>query len=47
MFNFYLARLASRPVDLRQQYLDETVAAKFRAEVKDEWNRIHPDEPLE
>ena len=46
MINYYLKRLATRPTEERQTYLDETVVEKFREQVKEQWNQEHPEETL-
>lgn len=47
MKNFYLTRLARLAPDMRQGYLDETVVARYRDEVREAWNEDHPDETLD
>ena len=46
MKQFYLTRLAMKPAEERQAYLD-AVPARFRDEVREAWNGSHPDEVLD
>lgn len=47
MKSFYLTRLEKKPADERQDYLDNTVVAKYRDEVREAWNAAHPSETLD
>lgn len=44
MKSFYLIRL-EKAAD-RQEYLNATVVAKYREEVREAWNAAHPEETL-
>lgn len=46
MVKFYLNRIAGKLPEERQAYLNETVPAKFRDQVKEAWNQAHPEEEL-
>lgn len=47
MKNFYLKRIERKAPDERQAYLDDTVPARFRDEVRSAWNEAHPGETLD
>ena len=46
MISFYLLRLKNKAPEERQDYLDNTVAERYREQVKEQWNEQHPDETL-
>lgn len=46
MVRYYLTRLAEKQPEDRQPYLDDVVAKRFRADVLEQWNLQHPEEPL-
>ena len=47
MIKFYLVRLEKKLPEERQDYLDTTVVAVYRDDVRTAWNEAHPEEELQ